>query len=650
MKPKNNRLFFTVDFRNATCLVVSAMALSSLVHAADITWADSAGNTTWTTSNVAGSAPLSASWVGGIAPLNAFTGTTDNAIFTSVSNAQPALTVQTRIDGVDFQMVAGGLAMTGGGGTGNLFQVGAGGIDSSLQTSGTNTITNARIVTSAASAWNLFSATDTASTSTFTFNSTVNLTSNLTVIGQRNSAAGNVGIINFERAITGTDATRSLTINSSNTNNTVNLNGINTYAGVTNVNGGIVNVSGDQTGATGGWNIQTPNTAGVLATVNFAAGSEIVVADTAKIQIGSTANSGSHPASTLNVEVAVDNQGTLQMERAGNLNLNNGAAWDQAGNLTLTARGGGSSTLTVNAGAEMAYTGSSTVKLTTGTSGSGLFNINGTGRFTTAAGFENTNAVSTGSGVSRITLAGGGTLRLSADVSNLTNQTLFTLGAGGGIIDNGGFNATLSGLVTAGSTTTATGITGAGGLTSSGVGTLTLTGINTYTGATNVNGGTLIVNGDISTSSLTTVASGATISGSGTVGALTVSTGGFINPGNSPGTLDVDGDYSQLGLYTAEINGLTAGTQHDQINVSGTVNITGGSLATMFTGTFSGLAQGATVTSYGGFDWQISYIADSTGNSFTGGNDIALMAIPEPSAALLGGLGIMLALLRRRRA
>jgi autotransporter-associated beta strand protein len=211
---------------------------------------------------------------------------------------------------------------------------------------------------------------------------------------------------------------------------------------------------------------------------------------------------------------------------------------------------------------------------------------------------------------------------------------------------------------------------GAIGVTKLGTNTLVLDKTNSYTGATNVNAGTLVINGSISTSSLTTVASGATITGDGITGALTIQSGGFVNPGNSPGILDVNGAYTQAGLYTAEINGLTAGIQHDQINVTGTVNITGGTLATIFTGsyslgdmifvllndgadaitgTYSGLAQGATFTG-GGFDWQISYLANSGGSpTFTGGNDIALMVVPEPGAALLGGLG-MLVLLRRRRA
>lgn len=213
---------------------------------------------------------------------------------------------------------------------------------------------------------------------------------------------------------------------------------------------------------------------------------------------------------------------------------------------------------------------------------------------------------------------------------------------------------------------------GSGGtLTKRGAGTLVLSGsTNSYTGATTVEAGTLVVNGGI-TVSTTTVQSGATISGSGSVRNLTINSGGFINPGNSPGTLTVNGTYSQAGTLIAEIAGLTAGSQYDQLLVNGTVNLTG-SLDVQFSGTgyslndmvfllvndssdaiggngfFTGFNQGDIVTNYAGLDWVISYTADSFGNTFTGGNDIALRAIPEPSAALLGGLGV-LAMLRRRR-
>jgi autotransporter-associated beta strand protein len=282
--------------------------------------------------------------------------------------------------------------------------------------------------------------------------------------------------------------------------------------------------------------------------------------------------------------------------------------------------------------------------------GAGAVTVNGNVTFSAAGRL---NAAST-------LLIQGGTLTLSGNESvNSFQQTGGTV-AGGFTINS----ATDSDLQ---SGTFSGNLGGSSGINKTGVGTTTITGTNSYTGATNVTSGTLVVNGNIASSSLTTVASGATIGGSGTVGVLTVSSGGFINPGNSPGILNT-GNYTQVGTYTAEITGLTAGTEHDQINVTGTVDISGGSLTTLFTGsysvndlifillndgadtitgTYNGLAQGATFSS-GGYDWSISYTADSAGNSFLGGNDIALTIIPEPKTALLGCLGVLLILRRRR--
>jgi autotransporter-associated beta strand protein len=257
-------------------------------------------------------------------------------------------------------------------------------------------------------------------------------------------------------------------------------------------------------------------------------------------------------------------------------------------------------------------------------------------------------------------LTGSGTVTTTNYTDSFSNSRTLTVGQDGG-------SGTFSGTITQ-ATVHVTGLIKTGG------GTQTLTGTNSYTGNTTVNGGTLIVNGNITSSSLTTVQSGGTLGGSGAVGSLTVDSGGFLNPGNSPGILSVDGDYIQLGTVNIEITGITAGSQHDQVNVDrasgdGAVTLSGSLVAAFsggtyvngdllfillndasdaINGTFSGLAQDAIVTNYGGFDWKISYTADSTGNTFTGGNDIALMAVPEPSATLLGGLGIF-ALMRRRR-
>ena len=167
---------------------------------------------------------------------------------------------------------------------------------------------------------------------------------------------------------------------------------------------------------------------------------------------------------------------------------------------------------------------------------------------------------------------------------------------------------------------------------------------------------------------LTTVRGTGTLSGTGTVGDLTASTGGTVSPGNSPGILYAgDTNLGSGSTLAIEINGDTVGSGYDQLNVTGTVSLSGLlsiSLGytpvenTLFfilanddvdavTGTFAGLANESWFN-VGSQLFRISYFGDSGSSSFTGGNDVVLMAVPEPRAALLGGLGL-LALLRRRR-
>ncbi|AJA09114.1 outer membrane autotransporter [Sphingopyxis fribergensis] len=169
----------------------------------------------------------------------------------------------------------------------------------------------------------------------------------------------------------------------------------------------------------------------------------------------------------------------------------------------------------------------------------------------------------------------GGTLRTTASFSSARSTSLTGAGT---ILTDAGTTFALSGL-----------ISGAGGLTKSGTGILTLSGNNSYAGATNVNAGTLRINGDQSAATgLVTVASGATLAGSGTIGgSVNVLDGGILAPGNSPGTLNIDGDLTLAGgsILNFEFGeaGVAGGALNDLVNVGGnltldgTINVTGSS-------------------------------------------------------------------------
>jgi autotransporter-associated beta strand protein len=202
-----------------------------------------------------------------------------------------------------------------------------------------------------------------------------------------------------------------------------------------------------------------------------------------------------------------------------------------------------------------------------------------------------------------------------------------------------------------------------------GPGSLQLSGTNTFTGPTNLDGGSLIVTGSISGSAVT-ITDGGILSGTGITGAVAANSGATISPGLSPGVLTVGALTMSAGsILSIEINGLAPGTEYDQLNVNGTVDITGATLTIggayltapaitndLFTillndgnsdavvGTFDGLAEGARALALNGQDYVISYIGGD-------GNDIVLTAIPEPGSAALmvGGLGILMGIRRRRR-
>ncbi|RXT53697.1 hypothetical protein B6S44_16180, partial [Bosea sp. Tri-44] len=117
-------------------------------------------------------------------------------------------------------------------------------------------------------------------------------------------------------------------------------------------------------------------------------------------------------------------------------------------------------------------------------------------------------------------------------------------------------------------------ISGVGSFAKRGAGNLNLTGTSTFTGQTRVEAGKHSVNGSLANSSVT-VLSGATLTGSGTVGATLVQAGATIAPGNSIGTLTVNGSFMTMAGSTYEVEIAGNGTS-DRIAVNGGALLAGG--------------------------------------------------------------------------
>ena len=259
--------------------------------------------------------------------------------------------------------------------------------------------------------------------------------------------------------------------------------------------------------------------------------------------------------------------------------------------------------------------------------------------------------------------------------------------------------------------TLASALVNSGGTTNlvkNGSGTNTLKAANTYTGATTVNEGILNIasTGSINTSSGISVAAGAkfvynsstalsvaptltgngisnraVLGGTGTVGTSVTldNLGDVLSPGNSPGIQNYTPAQSWSSFsYDWEVNnftGTTAGTAFDQIGVGGTLNLNGGSgsyilnVLGLTAGDVSGnvpnfseinrswiILTSTGITGFNAANWSINttgFTDPDTGTWLLAQSDnnlvLSYAPIPEPRAALLGGLGLLMLLRRRRR-
>jgi outer membrane autotransporter protein len=270
------------------------------------------------------------------------------------------------------------------------------------------------------------------------------------------------------------------------------------------------------------------------------------------------------------------NGGTLSISSDANLGAPNGGLAFGGGALQTTATFTTARPVTLNAGGGTFIPNvGTTLTLAGAVGGVGGLTMVGGGTLVLAGASSYSGGMTVNAGTLQLglgaSLFAGGALTVNGGIFNLNGNTQ-TVGALSG---TGGTIALGAGTLTTNSstnTTLATQITGTGGLTKQGLGTLNLTGTNTYTGPTSVMAGILAVNGSL-TSNVTVGAAG-TLGGNGTITGL-VTNNGIIAPGNSIGTLTINGNFVQNAgsIYQVQVN--PAG-QSDRINTSGTATINGG--------------------------------------------------------------------------
>jgi autotransporter-associated beta strand protein len=334
--------------------------------------------------------------------------------------------------------------------------------------------------------------------------------------------------------------------------------------------------------------------------------------------LGTSANTYSGPTSV--------QHGTLLLNKSAGVNA-------LAGPLMI---GSGSGAQAVRLGAGNQIPAATSVSVAS----SGLLDLNGNNNTLNALVLAG-GSVATGAGL--LTL--GGDLITNAAPSPATvsgNLSLggvartFTIASGGT-----GSDLIVSAVVSDGGAAAA--------LTKAGPGTLVLAGNNSYTGATTISAGKLLVDG-LQPGSSVSVAAGSILGGTGTIGSLTVLVGGTVSPGSSPGILTVNGTatFTAGSTLNIELDGTTAGSEYDRLDVTGAVKLGGSTLVVnlgfasqggdAFTilhspaplsGAFAGLPEQAKfVVGLTGF--QISYLGGA-------GNDVVLTNTAATNGGGSGG-------------
>lgn len=294
---------------------------------------------------------------------------------------------------------------------------------------------------------------------------------------------------------------------------TMTLTGTNTYSGTTTFHQDLISISGDTILGNGGPLLFAGG--GLRTTASFATGRSMTLDDNGGIFTTDTDTS-------LTINSAINGNGGLTKQDTGNLVLTNsnnsylGDTFIEAGALIMKDNG----KLHTNGAIRM--------------QSDSFFDISGVNHAATTIGL----------------LDGDGSVLLG-------DRTLIT-----GNALSSAFNGNISG--------------NGAQLEKHGSGTFILTGTNTYSGSTLVSGGSLLVHGFLGSSAVT-VQGGALLGGNGIVPDSLVQSNGILSPGNSIGTLTINGD-----LTMAAGSNLLAEVESygpaDLVQVTGNALLNGGTV------------------------------------------------------------------------
>jgi autotransporter-associated beta strand protein len=432
---------------------------------------------------------------------------------------------------------------------------------------------------------------------------------------------------------------------------TLNLTALNTFTGHTVISGGTLVVGGN-------------NTAATLGPANYA---------------GNITNNGTllqfTNSTSQNLSGIISGSGTLQKGGSGTLTLSGANTY--TGKTIIAASGAGGPTLSVSSLNSVNSDGITPgiPSMTSSSLGAPTTVANGTIQLGSGTNVRSATLIYTGSGETTDRV-------MNVNFNSGAKHTITNNATGGGLLK---FTSNFTINPSSGTTTGGLTLRGSGKGEVAQIGTIpgilekadggiwTIGGTN-GANSVNVSGGKLLINGTYNVTTTVGVASGATLGGSGTVGgAITVNNGGTLAPGNSAGQFTVGNSLALAATSNTvmELGGTTLGTGYDNvtINILGVLTY-GGNLNVVNFGvydmdaasfTYDLFSLGATTSGSFASVTVNSVLLSNSGGLWTGSNgdvdysfaqstgDLTITAIPEPAAALLGGLGL-LTLLRRRRA